>query len=51
MVRDALVEDGPGVEAEVGLDEHGEREPEQHEARQKTGRALERAIARRLRQE
>jgi hypothetical protein len=44
VLGDALVEDRPGIEAEVRLDEHRERQAEQHEARQQTGRALERAI-------
>ncbi len=46
MFGDALVEHGPGVEAEVGLDEHGQGEAEEHEARQQAGRALERAVER-----
>ena len=32
------------IQTEVGMHEGGERQPEQHEARQKTGRPLERAI-------
>jgi hypothetical protein len=40
------VKDRPGVQAEVGLDEHGQGETEEHEARQQAGRALPRPVER-----